>query len=288
MSAFFLPREKRDAVHGVHAFVQLIRDALASSRAGGGDAGGGCCSDVAPLVRARIEAMYDGRLELPLPPFRDETQRILAATEAVVKRYQIPRERWLDLLDGLVADAGVRRYATWRSLEQHCSKVGGSIGVVIAGVLGVTSSDVGFAEAIGVGCRLTAILANLTADLAQDRVYFPLEDLTCTRCGERELLSRSASDRVRELIRFEVERARALFARGANGLRWLAGDGSRMAAATYVAMQTATLDAIERAGFDPFTADLRLSAARQLRQLPVAWRLARAAAAAAAGDGAGA
>jgi phytoene synthase len=251
-----------------------MREAVGSSQ----PASDGCCSgDVAPLVRSRIEAMYDGALELPLPQFRDDTQKTLAAVQEVVRTYQIPLQRWLDLLDGVVADAGVRRYATWRSLERHCLQTGGSVAVIVAGVLGVTSSDVGFAEKNGIAARLTNILANLKADLQADRIYFPIEDLARVRCTERELLARRASDPVRELIRMEVERARRLFADGAGELRWLAGDGSRMAAATFVAMQTAVLDAIERAGFDVFTADLRLSAARRLRQLSVAWRLARAA-----------
>jgi phytoene synthase len=283
-AAYFLPKQKRSGVEAVIAFARMIRDAVAGGDTNGSPvrAIGECCSaDVAPLVRSRIEAMYDQRLELPLPQFRDETQRTLAAVADVVKRYQIPRQRWLDLLDGLVADAGVLRYPTWRSLEQHCGKTGGSIGVTVAGVLGVTSSDIGFVEKIGVAARLTSILVNLNDDLERDHLFLPLEDLARFRYGERELSGRVVNERLRELVRFEVDRARDLFREGSAGLRWLAGDGSRMAAATYVAMQMATLDAIQRAGFDVFAADLRLSAARQLRQLASAWRLARAAGAAA-------
>ena len=122
---------------------------------------------------------------------------------------------------------------------------------------------------------LTSILATLNTDLSADRIYLPLEDLARFRYSERELLAREVNDRFRALMRFEVARARELFREGSSGLCWLAGDGSRMAAATFVAMQSATLDAIERAKFDLFAVDLRISPARQLRQLPAAWRLAR-------------
>ena len=89
------------------------------------------------------------------------------------------------------------------------------------------------------------------------------------------MIGQVVNDRFRDLMQFEVARARELFRDGSAGLCWLAGDGSRLAAAAFVAMQSAVLDAIERADHDIFHADLRLSAARQVRQLAAAWRLAR-------------
>jgi phytoene synthase len=169
----------------------------------------------------------------------------------------------------------IRRYATWSALRRDCQQLGGSLARIIACVLGVTTSDVTFVDQLGVASRLTNILTNLGRDVARDYIYLPLEDLARFQYSERELRGGIMNDRCRELVRFEVVRAREWFDAGSAGLCWLARDGSRMAAATFVAMQTATLDAIERARFDIFTADLRLPLARQLRQLPVAWELAR-------------
>ena len=272
--AYFLPREKRQGVRAVRAFALLIREAIAGSKRTGGDCEGGC-SDVAPLVRARIDDLYAGRIDPPLPQFRDPTQQTLAAMGEVVKRFQIPRRHWDELVDGLIAGAGVRRYATWSSLRSHAERTAGSVASALACVLGLTSSDASFAIELGVASYLTSALGELGDDLSHERIYLPLEDLARVRYSERELLARERNERFRELIRFEVARARDLFRDGTAGVCWLAGDGSRMAAATFVAMQTATLDAIERAGFDVFAADVRVSTARQLRQLPAAWRLAR-------------
>jgi phytoene synthase len=273
-AVLFLPKEKRAAIETVAAFAEMLRAVVACEPARAVVAGS-CGSDVVPLVRSRIDDVYAGAIELPRAEFRDDAQRTLAAVMDVVRHFEIPRQRWTDLLDGLVADASVRRYATWRAVERHCAQVGGNIAAIVAAVLGVTSSDIAFAQRVGEASRLTQILTNMRADLSHDRIYLPLEDLARFRYSERELLARESNDRFRELIRFEVARARDLFRDGSAGLCWLAGDGSRMAGATFVAMQTAVLDAIERANFDVFAADLRLSTARQLRQLPAAWRLAR-------------
>jgi len=82
---------------------------------------------------------------------------------------------------------------------------------------------------------------------------------------------------VADLIRCEIKRAREFLREGSEGLCWLAGDGSRMAGAMFIARQGETLDAIERAGFDLLALDRmpKGSPARKLRQLSAAWRLAR-------------
>src|SRR5215207_4472219 len=79
-ASFFLPRHKRDGVYAVWAFARLIHQAIAAD-GGSGD----CCSgagSVVPVLKSRVDAMYAGNVELPLPQFRDETQwTIVAAAE---------------------------------------------------------------------------------------------------------------------------------------------------------------------------------------------------------------
>jgi len=273
-AAFFLPRDKRDGVYAVCAFAQLICEAIAPS-APGCCAGDNAAGGVADLVRERVQDLYNDRIELPRDEFQDSTQRVLAAMVDTLATFEIPRWHWDELIDGLVADAGVRRYATWRSLQRHAARTAGSVAAIVSCVLRVTSSDIGFIIQLGVATRLTNILASMNADRSHDHVYLPLEDLSRFRYSERELMGGVVNDNLRELVRFEVSRARELFRDGSAGLCWLAGDGSRMAAAAFVSLQTALLDAIERARFDIFHANLQLPLARQLRQLPLAWRLAQ-------------
>ena len=76
-------------------------------------------------------------------------------------------------------------------------------------------------------------------------------------------------------MRFEIARARRFFQEGAEGLCWLADDGSRLTVSMLAAMSTGVLDAIERQGYDVFRRRPALTAAQNLRRLPLAWTLSR-------------
>ena len=280
LPSFFLPRHKRDASYACWAFARLIEQALAAESEGGGCCGGGE-SKVAALLKSRVAATYAGDVELPLPQFRDESQWMLAAMVETVRRFEIPRTMWLGLIDGLATLRGMQRVATWRSLDSHVTATAGNAGRIIAAVLGATHSDAGsFSSAIGRAVGLTSVLHNLRFDLSRGRLLLPLEDLARFRYSEREMLAGTVDDNFRALIRHETSRARELLAEGAAGACWLAGDGSRMAAAALVSLQLAQLDTIER---EPeailrrhdLAATKRPSLASQLRQLPRAWRIAR-------------
>jgi 15-cis-phytoene synthase len=281
LASFFLPRAKRDGVYAVGAFSRLIEQAVAAEQPAGDCATGMCGSGsvVAPLLKSRVDAMYDvPRLEMPLPQFRDASQWIMLAAIETNRRFDVPRQLWHDFIDGLGAFRGVQRVATWRSLDAHLAATAGNAARLISAVLGATHSDAGtFAGAIGRAARLTTILRDLKTDAAAGRVLLPLEDLARFRYGERELLAGTINEHFHALVGHEVARAREMFREGAAGTCWLDGDGSRMAAAAFVALQLAQLDAIER---DPALI-LRGEAARkppslaaQLRQLPRAWRIA--------------
>ncbi|MEA2710485.1 MAG: 15-cis-phytoene synthase [Phycisphaerales bacterium] len=278
LATFFLPRAKRDGVYAVWAFARLIEQAVAAEAGSGGECCGGE-SKVAPLLKSRIDAMYDAPIELPLPQFRDDSQWTMLATIDTVRRFDIPRRLWHELIDGLVAANGVQRFATWRSLDAHLAATGGNIGRIIAAVLGATHSDAaGFAASIGQAARLTSILRDLAPDLSRNRIRLPLEDLARFRYSEREMLAKTANGHLSTLVRHAVERAREMLRTGAAGTCWLDGDGSRMAAAVFMSLQIALLDTIE---LDPgalLRDDFRskpASLASQLRQLPRAWRIAR-------------
>src|SRR3978361_2278165 len=81
--SFFLPREKKVAVYSVFAFGWLIDQAIDESSCGDDSIQGRL-----DLFRDRLEEIYDGRLEVPQPEFRDQTQHILAAFAHSVIRYQ--------------------------------------------------------------------------------------------------------------------------------------------------------------------------------------------------------
>jgi phytoene/squalene synthetase len=86
-------------------------------------------------------------------------------------------------------------------------------------------------------------------DAAPGRVYLPAEDRERFGVERDELLAAHASAELRQLLRFEVDRARELLNRGAPLVGTLRGR-ARVAVAGYVAGGRAALDAIAAAEYD--------------------------------------
>jgi phytoene/squalene synthetase len=80
-------------------------------------------------------------------------------------------------------------------------------------------------------------------------VYIPQEDLARFGCDDEDLVAAAPSRAFRELIAFEVTRARGLLSAGAPLIRTLSPRPA-LAVAGFLAGGRAALDAIARAGYD--------------------------------------
>lgn len=281
----FLDRSKREPVCSIVAFFGMIADAIgrdAVELTGGHglrqhpavvSPAAGCCGSgesetLLATFRDRLDQIYGGGLELPSPGSRSPQQHALHAFARTVERFDVRREHFIRFAEERARDAGITRYPTWGRLEQHCRATGGSVAAAVSEVLGLQHSNAPRAiERLGVGLRLVQILRDIQADRERGRIYLPLEDLARCRYSERDLLAGTVNDRLDELWRFQGDRARSLLAEGSEAIRWIAGDKSRLFAATLVTLAQATLNR--------FPTRPHLTMPMRLRQLPAAWRLAR-------------
>lgn len=293
-ACFFLPNDKRDAACAVAAFCRMTADAIAADEEAVASAEGvrqhpavalpaGCGCETSGidarlnLFRDRLDEIYAGTLELPAPETRSEQQHALHAFARTARRFDLPKQHSLDFADGCRTGLTVPRYATWAALERYCGQTGGAVALLLSGVFGLTNSAAGgHAAKLGVAIRLTGILRDLKPDRDRGRIFLPLEDLARFRYAERDLAAGVVNDAFRELMKFEIARARQLYREAAEGLCWVGDDRARLAAATVMVGGTDMLRAIERRGYDVFTSRLaRAGVARKLVRLPAAWRLAR-------------
>ncbi|MGH7176059.1 MAG: phytoene/squalene synthase family protein, partial [Tepidisphaeraceae bacterium] len=245
----FLPRRKRDAAYAVYAFCRMIDDAIDVPQ---DQLVGAAVRREHPvmslpqvdkscdmnslqmrldLLSDRLDEVYDDRLELPAVDARSEQQHALEAFAQTVRRYEIPKQHFLDLAEGCRMDLTVLRYQTWKDLENYCYHVAGVVGLIMCGVFGLTHSDAHKqAVMMGNAMQLTNILRDVKEDWDRGRVYLPQEDLRRFAYGESELSDGVVNENFRELMRFEINRTRQLYRDAAEGLCWLAGDGSRLTA----------------------------------------------------------
>jgi phytoene synthase len=126
-----------------------------------------------------------------------------------------------------------------------------------------------YAIDLGVALQLTNILRDVPGDLGRGRVYLPLDDLQRFGVSEAELGTEVAraghgvvSARVKALLAFEASRARAYYARADAALP--RADARRLVAARIMGrIYRGILDRIERAGYDVFSAVIRVPRPRR-------------------------
>jgi len=268
-SSFFLPKPKRDAAYAVYAFCRLLDDATDEATND---------SEVEKQIDrfcGLLDAVYCGR---EIEPFdgSSESRLAMSAFAATVGAYNIPQNYFLEIAEGCRMDLTVNRYETWEDLRKYCYRVAGVVGLIMCRIFGL-SDPAAEKQAVlmGEAMQLTNILRDVKEDYSRGRIYLPLEDLAKFGYSQTDLAGDVVNESFRNLMRFEIHRARSLFHAGAEGLCQLPNDGSRFTATAMGVIYAGILRAIERQNYDVFSQRARLSLPQKLLRLPAARRLSR-------------
>ena len=172
----------------------------------------------------------------------DVVTREAAILDDLARRHPLPLDALASFAQGMRDDLAGPQIATEDDLDTYCSRVAGSVGVMMASILGVRDEAAwGSAEALGCAMQRTNILRDVDEDLANGRVYLARE--TLERFGITDL---ATQDRA-ALYRDQIARADALYEKGFAGVPLLRSGGRGVAAAG--AMYREILREIERDGF---------------------------------------
>ena len=168
------------------------------------------------------------------------------------------------LLDGFAWDAEGRRYDTLEDLLAYAARVAGSVGAMMAVLMGARGADA-LARAcdLGVAMQLTNIARDVGEDARAGRLYLPLAWLRDAGVDANAFL---ASPRFDARIGLVVERllqvAAEIYRRAAEGVRLLPADcrpGIRAAGLIYAEIGRV----IARGGHDSVSARARVTDARK-------------------------
>jgi phytoene synthase len=251
-----LPPEQRRAIIAVWDFCRAVDDGVdeePSSAALGLPIG----RDAVTFWRAELEHCYAGT-EPQTAQGRD--------LQPFVRRFDLPRQAFEDVIDGVAMDLDMTRYETFSDLVQYCRRVASAVGLVCIRIFGCQSAAAcEYALNLGVALQLTNILRDIKDDLGRGRVYLPLEDLAAHGCTIADLEAGVVSPPVRALLAFECRRARDFYQRAIDA-RPEADRPKLVAAEIMRAVYFETLKRIETsgsAGYDVFTSRVRVARPRQ-------------------------
>jgi phytoene synthase len=256
-SFLVLPAHKRRAIVAVWDFCRAVDDAV--DEAGERDRAQG--RHELAKWRSELRACFEGGA--PQTP----QGRALAP---LVAEFNLQRQHFEALIEGVEMDVHPRRYETFAELYEYCTRVASAVGLICLDIFGSsTVASRQYATDLGVALQLTNILRDVPGDLANGRLYIPLEDLRTHGCTEQDLAAEAAraghgirSGAVRELLAHQGRRARDYYARAARALP--RHDARRLVAAEIMgAIYRAILTRIERRGYDVFSEVVRIPRPRR-------------------------
>jgi len=254
-----LPPAKRRAMDALYAFMRVTDDLA--------DEPGEPATKRAQLNawRRSLVAALDGTYSHPVHPALHDT----------VRRYDIPPEYLLAVIDGVETDLEPVRFATREELLKYCFCVASVVGLACIRVWGLRPGAT-WEEAekpardAGYAFQLTNILRDLGEDLARGRVYLPQEEWEKFNCPPESWRDPTRQDSFREMMLEQARTAAFNYRRAEYLYADLSPDGCavfRVMSGFYKAL----LDEIVKSGFDVFTSRVRVPRWRKLLILLSAW-----------------
>jgi 15-cis-phytoene synthase len=182
---------------------------------------------------------------------------ILPAVLHTIGAFDLDRADFAAFLRSMETDLTVGEYADYASLLSYMDGSAAVIGTMMLPILEPTDATAARepARQLGLAFQLTNFIRDIGEDLQRDRIYLPQKDLARFGVTRADLVHattrRQATAAVKELVRYEIERARTHYAAAAPGIPLLAKASQRCIRAAYQ-IYGAILDEIERADHDPF------------------------------------
>ncbi len=202
VASVLLPKRLHPPVQAIYAFARTADD-LADE----GDA----------LPAARLEALdaYDAHL-LRLAREVVTQPKLFHELQTAIRDFHLPMQPFHDLLSAFKQDVVTTRYADFSSLLDYCARSANPVGNLMLHLYETpTPENLRQSDAICSALQLINFWQDVGIDWQKGRVYLPQEDLVRFGVSEQGIAEERTDAAWQSLMRFEVERARALLLSGA-------------------------------------------------------------------------
>jgi squalene synthase HpnC len=258
VASILLPRRLVPAVEAIYAFARSADD-LADE------------GDAEPAERLAALNAYDTALDA-IEGGQTPSDPMFARLAAALERHALPLQPLRDLLSAFRQDVVTTRYPDYAALLDYCRRSANPVGRLMLGLYGVRdTASLRESDAICTALQLINFWQDVGIDIAKGRIYLPQDDLARFEVGEDQIVQGRTDPAWRALMRFEVERARALMLEGAPLATRLPG---RVGWELRMVVQGGLriLEAIERVDYDVYRRRPRLE---RLDWLAIVWRAFR-------------
>ena len=191
------PRETRRQLAVIYAFCRTVDDL--------GDEAPGDRLSLLDRFEDELDAAYASRARHP----------VLVALQEMIARFDLPREPFARLIEANRIDQRRSSFATFDELLHYCEHSATPVGRLVLMLYGHRDEErFALSDATCTGLQLANFWQDVARDAASGRVYLPEDEMNEYGVARLDLHADRASANLKDLMRFQVDRARAYFRAG--------------------------------------------------------------------------
>jgi len=195
-SFLFLPPERRRAITALYAFCREVDDTV---------------DEASDASLARIKLAW-WRTEVSTMYKGTPTHPVTQALKPHLEVYHLEEQHLQAIITGMEMDLDQSRYLDYPGLRKYCWHVAGVVGILSASIFGYTNPQtLQYAEKLGLAFQLTNIIRDVGDDARRGRIYLPVNELQQFGVTAADLMNSRHSEKFEALMRFQTERAQAMY-----------------------------------------------------------------------------
>jgi len=273
LGTLLLPTEKRKAIWAIYVWCRRTDEIMDSKEA---------LTKSQNELSDNLDEWEENTKNVFKGNIKSELDSVLLDT---IKKYPQSIKPYLDMIDGQRMDLNKFRYKDFEELKLYCYRVAGTVGLMTQNVMGIDSAYTSApwsampdpseaAIALGIANQLTNILRDVGEDRHRGRIYLPQADIEKFNYSEEELLKGKINKQWKELMNFQLTRAREWFQKSEDGIKWLSSD-ARWPVWTSLRLYRGILDSIERLDYDVFNNRAFVKNSVKAFEIPISFLISR-------------
>jgi squalene synthase HpnC len=157
-------------------------------------------------MRPHVNVLYAGGI--PRHP-------VLIALQRTIDKFDLPKGPFLQLIEANRIDQGKDRYATFSELLCYCDRSANPVGRLFLMLFGYHDEEMfALSDDTCTALQLVNFWQDVKRDYEEGRIYLPQDEMARYGVSEEDLVATRASEAVKTLMQFQVERARKYFCAG--------------------------------------------------------------------------
>src|SRR5215475_6791499 len=199
VATWFLPAKLRQHFYNVYAYCRISDD----------------LGDEVGNPQQSLELLDQWESELDACYGLSPRHPVFVALAETVRKFNIPKHEFSDLLIAFRQDQNVTRFETFDDVLGYCRYSANPVGHLVLYLCGYRDAErQRLSDYTCTALQLANFWQDVSVDYDKGRIYLPLEDLTRYGISEEDIARDRNTPAFCEMMKFEVQRAREWFEQG--------------------------------------------------------------------------